>query len=73
MPCPPAAAPGERWSHAGVTVSLDFISDRLADARPYRVLTSVDDVSRVSPDSEADFSLTGRRVRSGRSVSSASR
>ena len=55
VPCPPAAAPNERWS-------LDFVSDRLADGRPYRVLTLVDNVSRVSPDIEVDFSLTGRRV-----------
>lgn len=55
IPCPPAEAPGERWS-------LDFVSDRLADGRPYRVLTLVDNVSRVSPDIEVDFSLTGRRV-----------
>ena len=55
IPCPPAMAPGERWS-------LDFVSDRLADGRPFRVLTLVDNVSRVSPALEADFSLSGKRV-----------
>jgi putative transposase len=55
VPCPPATAPGERWS-------LDFVSDRLADGRAFRVLTLVDNVSRVSPDIEVDFSLTGRCV-----------
>ena len=55
VPCPPATAPNERWS-------LDFLSDRLADGRAFRILTLVDNVSRVSPAIEADFSLTGRRV-----------
>jgi putative transposase len=43
--CPEATAPNERWS-------LDFVSDRLADGRAFRVLTLVDNVSRVSPDIE---------------------
>ncbi len=55
VPCPEATAPNDRWS-------LDFISDRLADGRAFRVLTLVDNISRVSPALEADFSLTGRRV-----------
>lgn len=55
VPCPPATAPNERWS-------LDFVSDRLADGRAFRVLTLVDNVSRVSPALEADFSLSGKRV-----------
>ncbi len=55
VPCPQATAPNDRWS-------LDFISDRLADGRAFRVLTLVDNVSRVSPALEADFSLTGKRV-----------
>jgi len=55
VPCPEAIAPHDRWS-------LDFISDRLADGRAFRVLTLVDNVSRVSPALEADFSLTGKRV-----------
>lgn len=55
VPCPEANAPNDRWS-------LDFVSDRLSDGRAYRVLTLVDNVSRVSPGLEADFSLTGKRV-----------
>jgi len=55
VPCPEATAPNQRWN-------LDFVSDRLADGRAFRVLTLVDNVSRVSPDIEADFSLTGKRV-----------
>jgi putative transposase len=55
VPCPEAVQPNDRWS-------LDFVADRLADGRAYRVLTLVDNVSRVSPVLEADFSLTGKRV-----------
>jgi putative transposase len=55
VPCPAATAPNDRWS-------IDFVSDRLADGRPFRVLTLVDNVSRVSPALEADFCLTGKRV-----------
>ena len=52
---PAAQQPGERWS-------LDFVADRLADGRRFRALTIVDNVSRVSPAIEADFSLPGTRV-----------
>jgi putative transposase len=53
---PPAPTrPRERWS-------LDFLTDSLVDGRRFRVLTLVDNVSRVSPAIEADFSLTGERV-----------
>jgi putative transposase len=55
VPCPPAVAPNDRWS-------MDFLSDRLAHGRAFRVLTLVDNVTKVSPAIEADFSLTGRRV-----------
>jgi putative transposase len=41
---------------------MDFLSDRLANGRSLRVLAIVDNVSKVSPAIEADFSLTGRRV-----------
>jgi len=51
----PAARPLERWS-------LDFLADALADGRRFRVLTIVDNVSRVSPALEAATSLTGERV-----------
>jgi putative transposase len=52
---PPATRPLERWS-------LDFLTDRLADGRRFRILTIVDNVSRVSPAIEASVSLTGERV-----------
>jgi putative transposase len=55
VPCPGAAVPNDRWS-------MDFLSDRLADGRAFRVLALVDNVSRVSPALEAGFSLTGRHV-----------
>lgn len=52
---PPATQPCERWS-------LDFLSDSLVDGRRFRVLTIVDNVSRVSPAIEVGVSLTGERV-----------
>ena len=52
---PPATKPLERWS-------LDFLSDSLTDGRRFRVLTIVDNVSRVSPAIAVGVSLTGERV-----------
>jgi putative transposase len=52
---PPVRRPQERWS-------LDFLTDGLADGRRFRVLTIVDNVSRVSPAIEVGVSLTGERV-----------
>ena len=52
---PPATQPFERWS-------LDFLSDSLADGRRFRVLTIVDNVSRVSPAIAIGTSLTGERA-----------
>jgi putative transposase len=51
----PAQQPNERWS-------LDFLADSLVDGRRFRVLTLVDNVSRVSPAIEVDFSLKGTHV-----------
>ncbi len=51
----PARRPHERWS-------LDFLTDSLVDGRRFRVLTIVDNVSRVSPAIEVGISLTGDRV-----------
>jgi putative transposase len=51
----PATKPLERWS-------LDFLTDGLASGRRFRVLTIVDNVSRVSPAIEVGVSLTGERV-----------
>ncbi len=52
---PPPTRPQERWS-------MDFLTDALADGRRFRVLTVVDNVSRVSPAIEVGTSLTGERV-----------
>ncbi len=50
-----AQAPNEHWS-------MDFVSDQLADGRRFRVLTLVDNVSRVSPVIRADSSMGGGKV-----------
>jgi putative transposase len=52
---PQPTRPLERWS-------LDFLSDSLVDGRRFRVLTRVDNVSRVSPAMAVGTSLTGERV-----------
>ena len=54
-PKPVATRPNECWS-------MDFMADRLVDGRRFRVLTFVDNVSRVSPAIVADGRLTGERV-----------
>ncbi len=54
-PKPVATRPNECWS-------MDFMADRLVDGRRFRVLTLVDNVSRVSPAIVADGRLTGERV-----------
>jgi len=41
---------------------MDFVHDQLADGRPFRVLTVVDQWSRQSPLLECGFSITGRDV-----------
>ena len=41
---------------------MDFMSDRLADGRAFRILTIVDQFSRECPLLEPGLSLTGRRV-----------
>ena len=51
---PPPTRPHERWS-------MDFLADSLADGRRFRVLTIVDNVSRVSPAIEVG-SLVDRRA-----------
>jgi putative transposase len=52
---PRPTRPLERWS-------LDFLTDSLVDGRRFRVLTIVDNVSRVSPAIEVGISLTGEGV-----------
>jgi putative transposase len=58
-PKPVATRPNECWS-------MDFMADRLVDGRPFRVLTLVDNVSRVSPALVADSRLTAERVADSR-------
>lgn len=55
VPLPTPRGPNECWS-------MDFVADRLSDGRPFRLLTLVDNFSRVSPAIEIDFSLNGQRV-----------
>ena len=55
VPWPAPSGPLECWS-------MDFVADRLSDGRQFRLLTLVDNFSRVSPAIEIDFSLNGRRV-----------
>jgi putative transposase len=54
-PAPIPTGPTERWS-------MDFVHDTLADGRPFRVLTVVDNWSRHSPMLEAGFRMTGETV-----------
>ena len=54
-PAPVPAGPRERWS-------MDFVHDALADGRPFRVLTIVDQWSRQSPILEAASSMSGSTV-----------
>jgi putative transposase len=54
-PAPIPAGPAERWS-------MDFIHDALADGRPFRILTVVDQWSRQSPILEVASSMSGRTV-----------
>ena len=54
-PAPVPAGPAERWS-------MDFVHDALADGRPFRVLTVVDQWSRQSPLLEVASSMSGRIV-----------
>lgn len=54
-PGPRPAGPTERWS-------MDFVHDALADGRPFRVLTVVDQWSRQSPMLEVASSMSGHTV-----------
>ncbi|MBA2486680.1 MAG: IS3 family transposase [Nitrospira sp.] len=54
-PAPIPAGPTERWS-------MDFVHDTLADGRPFRILTVVDNWSRHSPVLEAAFRMSGETV-----------
>src|SRR5213076_1505227 len=54
-PAPVPTGPTERWS-------MDFVHDALADGRPFRILTVVDQWSRQSPILEVGTSLSGATV-----------
>jgi putative transposase len=54
-PAPVPVGPTERWS-------MDFVHDALADGRPFRVLTVVDQWSRQSPILEVASSVSGATV-----------
>jgi putative transposase len=50
-----AARPNHCWS-------MDFVSDKLADGRSFRILTVVDQFTRECVELEADRSMTGMKV-----------
>ncbi len=54
-PAPTPVGPTERWS-------MDFVHDTLADGRPFRILTVVDNWSRHSPILEAGFRMSRETV-----------
>ena len=54
-PAPTPTRPAERWS-------MDFVYDALADGRPFRVLTVIDQWSRQSPVLEVATAFSGQRV-----------
>ena len=54
-PAPLLTGPAERWS-------MDFVHDALADGRPFRILTVVDNWSRWSPVLEAGLRMSGEAV-----------
>ena len=54
-PAPAPGGPHERWS-------MDFVQDALADGRPFRILTVVDQWSRLSPVLEVGTRMSGQRV-----------
>jgi putative transposase len=55
VPQPGATAPNQRWS-------MDFMSERVADGRWFRILTVVDQFTRECLCLMADQSLTGEKV-----------
>jgi putative transposase len=55
VPLPRPTRRTERWS-------MDFVSDALADGRPFRCFTLVDDFTRECPVIEVAHSLPARRV-----------
>jgi putative transposase len=58
--CPRVAMP--RPDQPGTCYAMDFVHDRLARGRRFKVLTMTDPCSKESPVLEADFSIPGERV-----------
>ena len=50
-----ATRPNQCWS-------MDFVSDKLADGRSFRILTAVDQFTRECVELEADRAMTGMKV-----------
>jgi putative transposase len=65
-PQPVASRPNQCWS-------MDFVSDKLADGRSFRILTVVDQFTRECVCLEADRSMTGAKVVAALSRASAER
>ena len=55
VPLPGASRPNQRWS-------MDFVSDRFADGRWFRILTVVDQYTRECLCVHAERSQTGKKV-----------
>jgi putative transposase len=55
VPLSGAARPNQRWS-------MDFVSDRLADGRWFRILTVIDQYTRECLCAYADRSQTGEKL-----------
>jgi putative transposase len=55
VPARAGTRPNQCWS-------MDFMSDRLADGRPFRILTMVDQYTRECVALEADRSMSGSKV-----------
>lgn len=55
VPAPAATRPNQCWS-------MDFMSDRLADGRAFRILTMVDQYTRECVALAADQSMSGAKV-----------
>ena len=55
IPAPVAMRPKQCWS-------MDFVSDKLSDGRPYRILTGVDQFTRECVFLAADRSMSGEKV-----------
>jgi putative transposase len=55
LPAPMAARPNQCWA-------MDFVSDRLADGRAFRIFTAVDQFTRECVALQADRFMSGQKV-----------